>query len=77
VTDDGHRGAAARLRALLSAWERNRDLITLGAYREGSDADADAAIARMAAIEAFLRQEGPEPGAGLEATVERLKELVA
>jgi type III secretion protein N (ATPase) len=77
VADDGHRAAAARLRALLSAWERNRDLITLGAYREGSDADADAAIARMAAIEAFLRQEGPEPDAELDATVERLKELVA
>lgn len=77
VTDGAHRAAAARLRRLLAAWERNRDLIALGAYREGSDPDTDAAIARMGAIEAFLRQEAEEPGGGLAATVERLKAVVA
>lgn len=77
VADAAHRAAAARLRELLAAWERNRDLIALGAYRDGSDRDTDAAIARMPAIEAFLRQATADAGGGLEATVARLKEVVA
>ncbi len=75
VTTGEHRAAAGRLRELLAAWERNRDLISLGAYRAGSDALTDAAIARMPAIEAFLRQE--EAGAcgeGLDGVVARMRE---
>lgn len=79
VTGEAHRAAATRLRALLAAWERNRDLISLGAYRDGADADTDAAIARMPAIEAFLRQPTGSPGdaEGLEPIVERLRATVA
>jgi type III secretion protein N (ATPase) len=79
VTTGEHRIAAARLRELLAAWERNRDLIALGAYRPGADADADAAIARMPAIEGFLRQEadGPSGGGGLEEVVARMREAAS
>lgn len=75
VTTGEHRAAAGRLRELLAAWERNRDLISLGAYRAGSDALTDAAIARMPAIEAFLRQEaGGAGGEGLDGVVARMRE---
>ena len=37
VADAGHRAAAARVRELLAAYERHRDLIALGAYQRGSD----------------------------------------
>lgn len=79
VTGEAHRAAATRLRALLAAWERNRDLISLGAYRDGADADTDAAIARMPAIESFLRQPmgSPGDGEGLEQVVDRLRATVA
>ncbi len=79
VTGAEHRAAAARLRELLAAWERQRDLIAIGAYRAGSDADTDAAIARMPAIEAFLRQvqEDVSGANGLEEVVARLRSLVA
>jgi type III secretion protein N (ATPase) len=79
VTGEAHRAAAARLRTLLAAWERNRDLISLGAYRDGADADTDAAIARLPAIEAFLRQPAVSPGdaEGLEQVVDRLRATVA
>jgi type III secretion protein N (ATPase) len=50
------RAAAERLRAWLAAYERHRDLIVLGAYQRGSDSMTDAALARLPAIEAFLRQ---------------------
>lgn len=77
VAAPAHRAAAARLRELLAAHERQRDLIGLGAYRRGSDPLADAALDRMGAIEAFLRQ-GPEEAAEpFGRTVERLAEAVA
>jgi type III secretion protein N (ATPase) len=56
VADPQHRRAAARLREVLAAYERHRDLILLGAYQPGSDSRTDLAIARIEAIEAFLRQ---------------------
>lgn len=56
LVDPHHRTAAARLRAWLAAYERNRDLILLGAYQEGSDPATDAALARLPDIHAFLCQ---------------------
>ena len=43
VADPEHRAAAARLRELLAAYERQRDLILLGAYQRGADALTDEA----------------------------------
>jgi ATP synthase in type III secretion protein N len=71
-----HDAAAARLRALLAAHERVRDLVALGAYRAGTDPEADVALERAQAIEAFLRQRADEPAAW-EETVARLEALVA
>ncbi len=76
VTTPAHRADAARLRALLAAHERHRDLVAVGAYRRGSDPETDAALDRLPAIEAFLAQprDHAEP---FEATVARLAEAVA
>ena len=41
---------------LLSVYERNRQLIDMGAYRAGSSADIDNAIALWPALTGFLRQ---------------------
>lgn len=48
--------AARALRALIAAREQNRDLVMMGAYRAGSDSLLDEALARSAAIDAFLTQ---------------------
>lgn len=56
VTSETQREHANALRAHLAAYESKRDLVSLGAYKAGSDPALDAAIARMPAIEAFLRQ---------------------
>jgi type III secretion protein N (ATPase) len=56
VADPEHRRAAARVREILAAYERQRDLILLGAYQRGSDPATDEAIARIDAVESFLRQ---------------------
>ena len=56
VVDERHRQAAGRVRELMAAYEQKRDLIACGAYKPGSDARTDEAIAAMDAINAFLRQ---------------------
>ena len=56
VAEPRHVGLAARVRELLATWERQRDLIALGAYAQGSDPATDEAMARIGAIEALLRQ---------------------
>jgi ATP synthase in type III secretion protein N len=56
VATPRHRELAARIRGVLAVWERQRDLVSLGAYAPGSDPATDEAIARIDAIEAMLRQ---------------------
>jgi type III secretion protein N (ATPase) len=76
VATEPHRAAAARLRELLAAWERVRDLVVLGAHRRGADPTSDAALDRIDAIEAFLRQR-PDESEPFDATMRRLAEVVA
>jgi len=76
VADPAHRQAAGRLRELLAAYERNRDLVALGAYQPGADPVTDEAIARLASINDFLRQRTDEQ-TSLEQTREHLVRLVA
>ncbi len=76
VTSEAHRAAAARLRELLAALDRQRDLVAVGAYRRGADPAADAALDRLPAIEAFLRQR-PDEAEPFEAALKRLAEVVA
>jgi len=51
-----HAQAAARLRRLWSVYQENKDLVLMGAYREGSDASLDEAIRRHGEVLGFLRQ---------------------
>jgi len=76
VADPQHRAGAGRLRELLAAYERQRDLILLGAYQRGSDPLTDEAIVRQGAIEAFLRQRTDE-AAPFDETRARLLALVS
>ena len=76
VTTPEHREDAARLRRLLAAHRDVRDLVEIGAYVPGADADADAALARMPQIEAFLRQ-ALDDLTTTDDTRRRLHELVA
>jgi type III secretion protein N (ATPase) len=56
VTEPPQQQAAARVRELLAVYEEKRDLVLLGAYQAGSDPRLDRALARIEAIEGFLRQ---------------------
>jgi type III secretion protein N (ATPase) len=56
IVDDTHRAAAAHLRALFARHAEIELLVRVGEYRPGSDPLADEALAKRAAIDAFLKQ---------------------
>ena len=74
VADDQHKRAAALLRETLATYEKQRDLILLGAYDYGTDEATDYAIDRIEEIEAFLRQ-STEENQALETTASELVKL--
>jgi type III secretion protein N (ATPase) len=74
LVDGEHRRLAGRVREVLATYERQRDLVLLGAYRPGSDPATDDALARVGAIERFLRQERDER-TGLEEARRALEAL--
>jgi flagellum-specific ATP synthase len=57
VCDEPHLRAAARFRRLSALIEDNRDLVLMGAYAPGADAELDAALALAPALEAFRAQD--------------------
>ncbi len=67
--------AARRFRQLYSTYSQQRDLINVGAYRRGSDAEVDAAIERRPHLEAFLQQDLNEC-VSLDASASALQQLV-
>ena len=75
VVGPEHVAVAGRMRELLATYERSRDLIAIGAYQAGADPRIDAAIERMPALEAFLRQT-PDEAVTLPDTVAALNASV-
>lgn len=66
-----HKQAASKLREVLATYEKQRDLIVLGAYQYGTDPKTDYAIDKIEAVEDFLRQ-GTEENENFDSTVQRL-----
>ena len=56
IVEPEHKAAAAKLRETLATYEKQRDLIILGAYQYGTDPKTDYAIDKIEEVEAFLRQ---------------------
>ena len=75
LVDDPHKAAAQRVRGLLATYERQRELIMLGAYRSGTDPLTDDAIAAQSLIEEFLRQ-SRNAAPSFEETKQRLLTLL-
>ncbi|MFT3664509.1 flagellar protein export ATPase FliI [Piscinibacter sp.] len=75
VAAQPHLDAARRLRQLLSRLNKARDLIQLGAYAPGHDAELDTAVRLGPAMHALLQQDMRE-NAPLEASVQQLRAVV-
>ena len=57
VASETHRGRARNVRRLLAAYHRSEDLLRVGAYKPGSDAELDAAIRLRPKIRSLLEQD--------------------
>jgi len=73
VTTPEHQALAREFRRLASLYQANRDLVLMGAYREGADPDVDRAIAMHGAMRTFLMQQSGEHYA-LDECVSALRE---
>jgi flagellum-specific ATP synthase len=67
---------AARFKQVYSVYQQNRDLITVGAYRKGSDPRVDLAVEQWPKMLEFLRQDMYEP-LGIERSRADLAKLAA
>ena len=67
---------ARRFKQLYARYQRNRDLIAVGAYARGSDPVTDQAIARYPDMEAFLQQ-GMFENESREHTLEKMHGVLA
>lgn len=56
VVDADHLQAAAKVRQLWSTYEENRDLLLMGAYSAGNDAQLDEAVQRRTEVTQFIAQ---------------------
>ena len=56
IVDQDHLQSARKLREVLATYEKERDLILVGAYEEGSDPRVDYAIEKIDSVNEFLKQ---------------------
>ncbi len=75
IASPQHLAAAQKFREVVACYMRNRDLITVGAYRPGSDPQLDRAVRLWPRIEAFLRQPTELP-VSFEESIAQLETLV-
>jgi flagellum-specific ATP synthase len=67
VTSEEHRRAAFAVRELLAAYRDHEDLISIGAYRRGSNRTVDAAVEMLDDVNRYLRQPVEQPSTMEEA----------
>lgn len=76
ISDEEHKGAAAKMRTLLSIYRENKDLIDVGLYQMGSNPKLDLAIELMPQINGFLQQRTSD-SVSMEGTIQTLKDMMA
>ncbi|MFD1387934.1 flagellar protein export ATPase FliI [Oceanobacillus sp. FSL W7-1293] len=75
ITTDEHQQIATKLRTLLATYEENNELISIGAYKKGTNPEVDLAVASYPNIVSFLKQ-GVYEQVSFEETVQMMKNLV-
>ncbi|MDD3593697.1 MAG: flagellar protein export ATPase FliI [Candidatus Gastranaerophilales bacterium] len=74
ITTKEHKAAAGKLRNLLAVYQKNADLINIGAYIKGTDANVDKALELNEPINDFLRQ-GLDEKTPYDETIERIMQI--
>ena len=76
IASPEHKSAAGKLRAMLSLYRENKDLIDVGMYQPGSNPKLDIAIEMMPQINAFLQQRTSD-SVTMESTIQTLIDMMA
>ena len=74
IIDQEHMESARQLKEVVANYERERDLILIGAYESGSDPKVDYAIEKIQDVNQFLKQ-GIDEESNLDDAVEQMKGL--
>lgn len=74
IIDEDHKDAARKVREVIANYEKERDLILIGAYEEGSDPRVDYAIERIEDVNSYLKQ-GVNEHVPFDDAVDQLKTL--
>ena len=74
IVSEEHKNASRKLREVVANYEKERDLILIGAYEEGSDPKVDYAIEKIEEVNQFLRQ-GVGDEIDLDRSVHLLEEI--
>ena len=56
IVSPEHRQLASKLRDILGVYEKNSDLVSIGAYKAGTNPKLDYALTKIDAINQFLMQ---------------------
>jgi type III secretion protein N (ATPase) len=75
IVPQSHQRLAGRLRSLMAKYGDVELLVRIGEYQKGSDPEADLAIGKHAAINAFLRQ-GVDERVAYATSIEQLEALI-
>lgn len=75
IVSPEHRELASKLRDILSVYDKNSDLISIGAYKPGSNLRLDSAVAKIDAVNAFLEQ-GTHETFSYEEVLQQMEKIV-
>ena len=75
IVSEEHKKMASEIRDMLSLYEKNEDLISIGAYKSGTNPKLDIAIARIDKINRFLCQ-GVNENDSYEEILEKMKSIL-
>ena len=75
IVSKEHRQLASRLRDILGTYEKNADLVSIGAYKSGTNPKLDYALTKIDAINQFLTQDIDESFT-YEQSLEQLRRIL-
>ena len=75
IVSPEHRQLAARIRDIMGVYEKNSDLVSIGAYKSGTNPKLDYALSKIDGIEQFLTQ-GINEGFSYDQDLELMRALL-
>jgi flagellum-specific ATP synthase len=76
IVSDEHMAIAAKMRNVLSIYEQNEDLVSIGAYKEGVNPALDDALRKIGHVNTFLQQE-VDQGFAYDDIFQKMKQILS